>query len=642
MTSSYSVDQRPHDDAALLDASFADDEAAAFDVGTPTSSALPRRVVGRVPEILAIVAGLGLWTAGAMTREIAAPDNVSYLSIADHWAAGRIDEAINGYWSPLYSWLLVPFAWLDVPALVSEPLLGLLFLVLTIDRLRVLCRRVCTSGRAQVLSIEILLVGALPFLLFATVALLGPDQLLALLVVTALAALLDEHRDPVRRGLAFGGWSALAYLTKSFALPFLLSVGVVWIVISRFRLAWDARRSRRTTTAQGAPDGDANVQGARDGSQAARFRRQMFAGLLGLGVIAVVTVAWGVVLSVHYGEVTISRTATYHAQITAPGAQGNPYYWAGLLEPTHDRAISAWEDPTVAQGVDGEPIDLSARAGSDDVPVAVDQSDDSPIGSDGSVVEQPAADIEGSNVRDRADRFVDNLGEAVRPTAKLAGTTVVAGLGAILALIAVGSRRRRRATDDDDRAWAVVVLLVAAAIYVFGISLVVVVDRYMWPPMLLTVPVATWTIDTLRRRFAWSTRVFLAVITVIAVASGVRATVALESFSRVAGYGEPLIASAEVIEPGTRVASLVPHFGFMGVCRNAGCTYWGAPIATTGPALAAELGAADIDYLVVEATADSALEQVELAGAEVYAEPDDRLTILDVRRAGNPAFDDGS
>ena len=42
-------------------------------------------------------------------RTYANPDTVSYLDIAVKYSQGRWSEAVNDYWSPLYSWALVPF-----------------------------------------------------------------------------------------------------------------------------------------------------------------------------------------------------------------------------------------------------------------------------------------------------------------------------------------------------------------------------------------------------------------------------------------------------------------------------------------------------------------------------------------------------
>ena len=36
-------------------------------------------------------------------------DGISYIHIAQHYISGRFFQAINGYWSPMYSWLLIQF-----------------------------------------------------------------------------------------------------------------------------------------------------------------------------------------------------------------------------------------------------------------------------------------------------------------------------------------------------------------------------------------------------------------------------------------------------------------------------------------------------------------------------------------------------
>ena len=36
-------------------------------------------------------------------------DSISYLTIANEYEDGNFSAAINGYWSPLFSWLMVPF-----------------------------------------------------------------------------------------------------------------------------------------------------------------------------------------------------------------------------------------------------------------------------------------------------------------------------------------------------------------------------------------------------------------------------------------------------------------------------------------------------------------------------------------------------
>ena len=44
-----------------------------------------------------------------------APDAASYLTIARKYRASEFSDAINGYWSPLLSWLVAPLLCLGAP-----------------------------------------------------------------------------------------------------------------------------------------------------------------------------------------------------------------------------------------------------------------------------------------------------------------------------------------------------------------------------------------------------------------------------------------------------------------------------------------------------------------------------------------------
>lgn len=39
-------------------------------------------------------------------------DSTLYLDIAEKYLRGEFDDAVNGYWGPLLSWLLIPFLYL--------------------------------------------------------------------------------------------------------------------------------------------------------------------------------------------------------------------------------------------------------------------------------------------------------------------------------------------------------------------------------------------------------------------------------------------------------------------------------------------------------------------------------------------------
>src|ERR1700730_1252528 len=61
-----------------------------------------------------IVIVLGFLQAWSHRLQVA-HDGVSYLDVADNYARGAWSAAINGYWSPLYSWLLAPGEYLQIP-----------------------------------------------------------------------------------------------------------------------------------------------------------------------------------------------------------------------------------------------------------------------------------------------------------------------------------------------------------------------------------------------------------------------------------------------------------------------------------------------------------------------------------------------
>ena len=49
-------------------------------------------------------------------------DAIAYMRVAEYWSTGNLDFAVNGYWGPLLSWLMVPFLWLGVETLFAAKL----------------------------------------------------------------------------------------------------------------------------------------------------------------------------------------------------------------------------------------------------------------------------------------------------------------------------------------------------------------------------------------------------------------------------------------------------------------------------------------------------------------------------------------
>ena len=50
------------------------------------------------------------------------PDALSYITIAQKYAHFDIRHAVNGYWAPMFSWLMVPAVWLHANLITSARL----------------------------------------------------------------------------------------------------------------------------------------------------------------------------------------------------------------------------------------------------------------------------------------------------------------------------------------------------------------------------------------------------------------------------------------------------------------------------------------------------------------------------------------
>src|SRR4030067_1497029 len=59
-------------------------------------------------------------------------DSMLYFSIAQKYLAGDFQNAINGYWGPLLSWLLIPFLYFGVSHVFTINVVDAIFGVLLI------------------------------------------------------------------------------------------------------------------------------------------------------------------------------------------------------------------------------------------------------------------------------------------------------------------------------------------------------------------------------------------------------------------------------------------------------------------------------------------------------------------------------
>jgi hypothetical protein len=270
-------------------------------------------------------------------------DLVSYLDIGDAWLHGHWKAALNGYWNPLYSWILGlalaivrPSARLEIPTVEAVDFAVFLLTLLSFSRLlrivRRTYRRAVASGNSEgrVIPDWAWLVGGYTLFTWAAVRWVTlssntPDMLAAALSFTAwgIAPRLDEREHTVSyRWL--GAVLALAYLSRT---P-MLFVGAALLAA----MAWQA---------------------------ASRERRR------GAALAAVVLIALSlpliVAMSVARGHVTIGDNGKLnHAWLANPPPHVMPNrYWQGgppgYGAPLHPVRV-LWQEPPAyefAAPVDG-------------------------------------------------------------------------------------------------------------------------------------------------------------------------------------------------------------------------------------------------------------------------------------------------
>lgn len=240
------------------------------------------------------------------------PDALSYISIAQHYRDGFWADAINAYWSPLYSWLLLPPMFLGFESLLAARIVNfaLGFVVLGSS-----WRLAAVVGLSTAFR-RILVFALVPIILQWGFSVISPDLLTVALLLPFLALVLrpDFLNKPLLC-VAAGLCGGLAYLSKAYALPFVV---VVFLMCA----LWQMLAIHRTPRAI--------LRGA------AGF-------VVGLGAL---TLPWVAAISHAYQRLTLGTAGRFNFALIGPQSFWYPMLTCGLFAPSNPHAFSAWEDPS--------------------------------------------------------------------------------------------------------------------------------------------------------------------------------------------------------------------------------------------------------------------------------------------------------
>ncbi|MBI3413993.1 MAG: hypothetical protein HY043_01530, partial [Verrucomicrobia bacterium] len=236
---------------------------------------------------------------------------MAYLQVAQHYANGSFDLAVNSWWSPMYSWLLVPFIWLKLPVTFAVRLVDVASGLGFAFGVRALASRF-TDQRGRFLAFALGLLAGLILLPFY----LTPGVLLTCLVTwyLVLAAKLFDSDSP-RLAFKIGLFGGVTYLTKAYSLPFVAAHLFLTVLIKTIR-----------------------------GGQPAILPsiKQYAAGVGGLLLLAW---PWIMVISAQDGHWTISSVGSHACAWSAfPDGKWDEKIIRRLQQP-RDGRVSTWENP---------------------------------------------------------------------------------------------------------------------------------------------------------------------------------------------------------------------------------------------------------------------------------------------------------
>jgi len=245
------------------------------------------------------------------------PDTICYIGIAAKYAEGDFGNAVNGYWGPLFSWVLVPFlltGHTPLSALTSIKILSLIIGAFNIIGLWLLSNKFRMDRTIRLLFI----ISTIPLTLYFVYIKITPDLLLATCLIFYLNSIFNpEYPRKYKHGVISGFTGALAYLSKVYALPFFLVHFILFNTIYYFKKYKPDKKMVRNNL------------------------------IIGLAVFLVISGFWALSLNEKYGELTFGTSSEYNQALIGPEVQlHDPMTNNGLIKPPNDGATSAWEDPS--------------------------------------------------------------------------------------------------------------------------------------------------------------------------------------------------------------------------------------------------------------------------------------------------------
>ncbi|MDI6723646.1 MAG: hypothetical protein QMD61_03250 [Methanobacterium sp.] len=166
---------------------------------------------------------------------------------------------------------------------------------------------------------RVTLFSLIPLIIYFSFFITTPDLLVTCILVYYLYFIFNpKYPDNKFNGLMCGITGALAYLSKSYALPFFLAHFILFNLFFYFK-GIDKKKKNR-------------------------ILKNLFIGLI---IFSMISGVWIGLISDKYGKITTGTTGEYNYGYVGPESQEIHYLdYIGLIKPPNESAVSAWEDPS--------------------------------------------------------------------------------------------------------------------------------------------------------------------------------------------------------------------------------------------------------------------------------------------------------
>ncbi len=242
------------------------------------------------------------------------PDSVSYFLISKEYFDGHFYEAINAYWGPLFSWLILPSFVLKIEPHIFARILFGIFSIFFFILINNFFSRVNLNDKIKSLGIYFFILPAIFFSFYR----LTPDYLLLLLTLIYVYITSKEDFWLTKSFVLLSSvLGVFMFLTKSYGLMFFVAFQTFLLIIEFF-------------------------------SNKKISRALIFNYFLSLIVFFLIISPWIYLLSNKYGSFTISTSGTVNIRIVNPELNfRHPSIESGFVAPSDNYSISAWDDPNL-------------------------------------------------------------------------------------------------------------------------------------------------------------------------------------------------------------------------------------------------------------------------------------------------------